>query len=83
MTPPDRSVDSVFEVFAAGGAAGITGQKAEDENADEEENDRVNGDLEGEHESVRRVTGSDRRQVGPERPFGSRIILWVTDGRDR
>ena len=42
-------VISVFEIFSAGGAAGITREKAEHEDADKEEDDRVNGDLEGEH----------------------------------
>ena len=43
---------SILEVFAAGGAAGITGQEPEHENPDEEEDDRINRDLEGEHGSV-------------------------------
>jgi hypothetical protein len=34
-----RLVDSVFEVLAAGGAGGIAGQEAENEDPDEEEND--------------------------------------------
>ena len=41
--------ESVFEILAAWCAAWITRQKAEDEDADEKEDDRVNGDLEGEH----------------------------------
>ena len=40
---------SLFEILAAWGAAGIAGQKAEHEDPDEEEDDRVNRDLEGEH----------------------------------
>ena len=56
---------SLLEVLAAGGAAGIAGQEAEHEDPDEEENDRVNRDLEGEHWFCPAVTGSDGRQVGP------------------
>ena len=41
---------SVLQVLAAGGAARIAGQEAEDEDPDEEENDRVNRDLESEHD---------------------------------
>jgi len=40
---------SVFEVLAAWRAAGVARQEAKDKDADEEEDDRVNGDLEGEH----------------------------------
>ena len=40
---------SVFEIFSAGCPAGIARQETEDENTDEEEDNRVNGDLEGEH----------------------------------
>ena len=40
---------SIFQVFATRGTARVTRQKTEDENPDEEEDDRVNGDLEGEH----------------------------------
>ena len=40
---------SIFQVLATRGTARVTRQKTEDENPDEEEDDRVNGDLEGEH----------------------------------
>ena len=40
---------SILQVFATGGAAGVTRQEAKDEDPDKEEDDRVNGDLEGEH----------------------------------
>ena len=41
--------ESIFQVFAAGGAAWIARKKPEHEDAEEKEDDRVNGDLEGEH----------------------------------
>lgn len=41
--------NSVFQVLTTGGATRVTRQKPEDENSYEEEDDRVNGDLEGEH----------------------------------
>lgn len=43
------SRQSVFEILSAGSAAGITREEAEHEDADKEEDDRVNGELEGEH----------------------------------
>ena len=54
IVTPERAVfssrlHSIFEVFATRGSARVTRQKTEDENPDEEEDDRVNGDLEGEH----------------------------------
>ena len=46
---PYETRESVLEVLAAWRAAGVARQEAEDKDADEEEDDRVNGDLEGEH----------------------------------
>ena len=46
---PDWFPDSVFQVLAAWRAARVARQEAEHEDADEVEDDRVNGDLEGEH----------------------------------
>ena len=43
------SLHSIFEVLAAWGTARVTRQKSKDEDPDKEEDDRVNGDLEGEH----------------------------------
>ena len=40
---------SIFQVFAARGAAWIARKEPEHKDAKEEEDDRVNGDLEGEH----------------------------------
>ena len=58
---------SVFEILPAWGAAGITRQEAEHEDAEEEEDDRVNGDLEGEH---------------GDRPASvTAIILWGMKGK--
>lgn len=48
-TSPDAKEGSVLEVLAAGGAAGIASQEAEHEDPEEKEDDRINGDLEGEH----------------------------------
>ena len=45
----DREPASIFQVFEARGAAWIARKEAEDKDAEEEEDDRVNGDLEGEH----------------------------------
>ena len=45
----ERKVESIFQVFAAGGAAWIARKEPEHKDAEEEEDDRVNGDLEGEH----------------------------------
>ena len=42
-------LNSVFQVFAARGAAWIARKEPEHKDAEEEEDDRVNGDLEGEH----------------------------------
>ena len=39
----------ILEVFTTGRAAWVTCQEAKDENAEKKEDDRVNGDLEGEH----------------------------------
>ena len=39
----------ILEVFATWRAAWVTCQEAKDENAEKKEDDRVNGDLEGEH----------------------------------
>ena len=41
--------ESIFQVFAAGGAAWVARKKSEHKDAEEEEDDRVDGDLEGEH----------------------------------
>ena len=49
MARSDRRGESIFQVFAAGGAAWIARKEPEHEDAEEEEDDRVNGDLEGEH----------------------------------
>ena len=76
-----RSAQSVLEVLTAGGPAWIARQEAEDEDADEKEDDRVNGDLEGEHgdrpASVRATSsyGAQQRyqRVGP--PAGQAIGL--------
>ena len=57
MRGDSGSGDSVFEVLAAGGAAGVAGQEAEDKDPDEEEHDRINRDLESQHGSVLRETG--------------------------
>ena len=46
--PMERGIQS-FQVFAAGGAAWIARKEPKDENAEEKEDDRVDGDLEGEH----------------------------------
>ena len=43
------NAESVFEILATWGPAWVARQETEDENADEKEDDRVNGDLEGEH----------------------------------
>ncbi|KGG26564.1 hypothetical protein EV13_0450 [Prochlorococcus sp. MIT 0702] len=40
---------SVFEILTGWCPRRIAGQEAEDENRNEEEDDRVNGELEGEH----------------------------------
>ena len=81
MTRPEWSL---LEVFAAWSAAGVAGQEAEHEDPDEEEDNRVNRDLEGEHG---RACGVDlvrenpalRPEVtapsGPHLPSGS-TILW-------
>ena len=45
----DWEAESIFQVLAAGGAAWIARKEPEDKDAEEEEDDRVNGDLEGEH----------------------------------
>ena len=45
----DREAESIFQVFAAGGAAWIARKEPEHKDAEKEEDDRVNGDLEGEH----------------------------------
>ena len=47
--PPRRGQLTIFQVFAARGAAWIARKEPEHEDAEEEEDDRVNGDLEGEH----------------------------------
>ena len=54
IVTPERTafssrLQSIFQVLATRGTARVTRQKTEDENPDEEEDDRVNGDLEGEH----------------------------------
>ena len=41
--------ESIFQVFAAGGADWIARKEPEHKDAEEEEDDRVNGDHEGEH----------------------------------
>ena len=41
--------ESIFKILAAGCPAGITRQESEHEDPEEEEDDRVNGDLEGKH----------------------------------
>lgn len=50
VSAQEMGKDSVLQVLAAGSAARIAGQEAEDEDPDEEENDRVNRDLESEHD---------------------------------
>ena len=40
---------SILEVFATWRAAWVASQEAKDEDAEKKEDDRVNGDLEGEH----------------------------------
>jgi hypothetical protein len=63
---PDAAGGSVFQVFAAGGAAGIACQEAEHEDPEEKKDDRVYGDLEGEH--------GDRPASGTESSsYGARI----------
>ena len=44
-----RGPDSVFQILAAWCSAGIARKKAEHEDAEEKEDDRIDGDLEGEH----------------------------------
>ena len=44
-----QSVKSLLEVLSARRPAGVTGQEAEHENPDKEEDDRINGNLESEH----------------------------------
>ena len=57
---------SVFEIFSAGGTAWIARQKAEHEDAEKKEDDRVNGNLEGEH--------------GDRPASDTAIILWGMTG---
>ena len=59
-------ISSIFEVFPAGGAAGIARKEAKNEDADKKEDDRVNGDLEGEH--------------GDRPASDTAIILWGMTG---
>ena len=49
MARSDRKGESIFQVFAAGGAAWIARKESEHKYAEEEEDNRVDGDLEGEH----------------------------------
>ena len=62
----------ILEVFATWRAAWVTCQEAKDENAEKKEDDRVNGNLEGEHgdrpASVTRASsyGAWQRQKGNE-----------------
>ena len=73
MARSDRKAESIFQVFAARGAAWIARKEPEHKDAEEEEDDRVNGDLEGEHgdrpASVRATSsyGAQQRyqRVGP------------------
>ena len=44
-----RGPDSVFQILAAWCSAGIARKKAENEDAEKKEDDRIDGDLEGEH----------------------------------
>ena len=44
-----RGTDSVFQILSAWCSAGIAREKAEHEDAEEKEDDRIDGDLEGEH----------------------------------
>ena len=56
----------ILEVFATWRAAWVTCQEAKDENAEKKEDDRVNGDLEGEH--------------GDRPASDTAIILWGMTG---
>ena len=44
-----RGPDSVFQILTAWCTAGIARKKAEHEDSEEKEDDRIDGDLEGEH----------------------------------
>ena len=56
----------ILEVFATWRAARVACQEAKDENAEKKEDDRVNGDLEGEH--------------GDRPASDTAIILWGKTG---
>ena len=43
----EREAESIFQVFAARGAAWVARKEPEHKNAEKKEDDRVNGDLEG------------------------------------
>ena len=84
----DRSGQSIFQVFAARGAAWIARKKSEHEDAEEKEDDRVNGDLEGEHgDRPASVTGhhpmghdSVSRAMDPDQAVRSE---WIETFRSR
>ena len=59
-------IASILEVFATWRAAWVTSQEAKDEDAEEKEDDRVNGNLEGEH--------------GDRPASDTAIILWGMTG---
>ena len=62
---------SILQIFAAGGAAGVTGQEAEHEDPDEKENDGVNRNLEGEHGRACGIEGlGGDRLTGGRAPWG-------------
>ena len=66
MARSDRKAESIFQVFAARGAAWIARKEPEHKDAEKEEDDRVNGDLEGEH--------------GDRPASDTAIILWGMTG---
>ena len=59
-------IASILEVFATWRAAWVTSQEAKDEDAEKKEDDRVNGNLEGEH--------------GDRPASDTAIILWGMTG---
>ena len=61
-----RGPDSVFQILSAWCSAGIARKKAEHEDAEEKEDDRIDGDLEGEH--------------GDRPASETKIILWGMTG---
>ena len=65
-----QSVKSLLEVLSARRPAGVAGQEAEHEDPNEEEDDRINGNLESEHG---RAEGR-----GWRRTRSGATILWGT-----